>query len=101
MQADGNVGGEWVGQEASAWSQVQRVGQAHYAPAPEPSPLDALQWLVYIEGGSVVGPVSANQIARAMREGRLPGEASIQAVGEVFWTEILDEPAVIAALKSI
>ncbi len=49
----------------------------------------------------MVGPVSANQVARGMREGRVTSEASIQAVGEVFWTGLLDEPAVIAALKSI
>ena len=49
----------------------------------------------------MVGPVSATQIARGMREGRVTREASIQAVGEVFWTGLLDEPEVIAALKSI
>lgn len=97
MQANGEVKGESVGQDAGAWSQVQRAHHAHV----EPSPLDALQYLVYIEGGSVVGPVSANQVARGMREGRVTSEASIQAVGEVFWTGLLDEPAVIAALKSI
>ncbi len=100
MQANGEVRGESVGQDAGAWSQVQRVGRAHHAHV-EPSPLDALQWLVYVEGGRVVGPVSANQVARGMREGRVTSEASIQAVGEVFWTGLLDEPAVIAALKSI
>jgi hypothetical protein len=100
MQGSGEVGARSLEQEAGAWSQVQRVGQAHYAPA-EPSPLDGLHWLVYVEGGPVVGPVSANQVARGIREGRVPTEASIQAVGEVFWTGLLDEPAIIAALKSI
>jgi len=88
---------------AGAWSQVQRVGQAHVQapPAPRPSPLDVAQWLVYVVGGEVVGPVSAHQIARGIRAGRVPSDASLQAVGEVFWTGVLDEPAVIAALKSI
>lgn len=99
MQAsyDGVSGGA-VEHAAGAWSQVQRVGQPHVV---EPSPLDAAQWLVYVEGGEVVGPVSANQVARGIRAGRVPSDASIQAVGEVFWTGVLDEPAVIAALKSL
>ncbi len=84
---------------AGAWSQVQRVGQAHTAP--EPSPYDIARWLVYVEGGEVVGPVSANQVARGIKAGRVPSDASIQAVGEVFWTGLLDEPVVIAALKSL
>ena len=99
MQDSSYVGGHAVEQGAGDRSLVQRVGQAHTAHA-EPSQLDALQWLVYVEGGSVVGPVSANQVARGIRAGRVPAEASIQAVGEVFWTGVLDEPAVLAALKS-
>ena len=84
--------------EAGAWSQVQRVGQPYVQP--EPSPLDAAQWLVFVEGGGgIVGPVSANQIAHAIRAGNVPTDASIQANGEVFWTGLLDEPAVIAALR--
>ena len=79
---------------AGAWSQVQRV-------APRTSPFDVAQWLVYVEGGSVVGPVSANQVARGIKAGRIPSEASIQAVGEVFWTGLFDEPVVIAALKAL
>ena len=96
---DGNSAGQ-IERSAGAWSQVQRVGQAHYAP-PEPSPLDVAQWLVHVEGGDVVGPVSAHQIARGIRAGQVPSDASIQAAGEVFWTGVLDEPVVIAALKSI
>ena len=87
---------------AGAWSQVQRVGQAYEAPPePTPSPFEVAQWLVYVEGGEVVGPVSANQIARGIRAGRVPSEASVQAVGEVFWTGLLDEPVMIAALKAL
>ena len=98
-----------VDHAAGSWSQVpiaqQQVKVAqhvqHVAQAPVPSPLDAAAWLVYVEGGEVVGPVSANQIARGMRAGRVPTDASIQAQGEVFWTGLLDEPAIIAALKSV
>jgi hypothetical protein len=65
---------------------------------------DALEqsiWLVWVEGGqAVVGPVSASQVARGIKSGRVPADASIQRAGEVFWTGVLDEPAVIAALKS-
>jgi hypothetical protein len=83
-----------------AWSQVQPVAQAHYAPA-DLSPLDVAQWLLHVEGGDVVGPVSALQIARGIRAGRVPSDASIQAVGDVFWTGLFDEPVVVAALKSL
>ena len=102
MQArnDGYSAGQVVDREAGVWSQVQRVGQPYEAP-PEPSPLDVAQWLVHVEGGEVVGPVSANQIARGIRAGRVPSDASIQVVGEVFWTGLLDEPVMIAALKSL
>ncbi|HSO39497.1 MAG TPA: hypothetical protein VLT33_43515 [Labilithrix sp.] len=99
MQESGHVAGAAVEQEAGTWSQVQRVGQVHAAP--EPSPLDAPLWLVHVEGDHVVGPVSATQVAQGIRAGHLPSGASIQAAGEVFWTGVLDEPAVIAALRSI
>ena len=95
----GNTAGAVDGGSPGAWSQVQPVGQAYVAP--EPSPFDASQWLVYVEGGEVVGPVSANQVARAIKAGRIPSDASIQAVGEVFWTGLFDEPVVIAALKAL
>ena len=94
------VAARQVRHEAGPWSEVQRVQHTHYAP-PEPSLLDTVQWLVHIEGREVVGPVSAHQIARGIRDGHVPSDASIQASGEVFWTGLLDEPMVIAALKSI
>jgi hypothetical protein len=59
------------------------------------------KWMVYVEGGEVVGPVSADQIARALKAGMIPMEASVQREGEVFWDGILDQPAIIAALKSL
>jgi hypothetical protein len=90
MQGNGY---ESVEQQAGAWSQVQR--------AAAPAPLDAPGWLVYVEGSPVVGPVSASQVAHGIRSGRVPADASIQAIGEVFWTGVLDEPAVVAALKSV
>ena len=63
--------------------------------------LEHAMWLVWVEGGeAVVGPVSARQIAKGIRAGRLPPDASVQRAGEVFWTGVLDEPAVIAALKA-
>lgn len=95
----GNTAAAAVDPTPGSWSQVQRVGQAYVAP--EPSPFDQAQWLVYVEGGEVVGPVSANQVARGIKAGRIPSDASIQAVGEVFWTGLFDEPVVIAALKSL
>jgi len=73
----------------------------HAPPAPAPGPLEVAVWMVYVEGGEVVGPVSAQQIARGLRAGRVPTEASIQRNGEVFWVGLLDEPLIIAALKTL
>jgi hypothetical protein len=63
-------------------------------------PLDEQSWLVWIEGGDLVGPVSARQIARGIRAGKVPTEASIKRSDAVWWSGVLDEPVVIAALKS-
>ena len=43
--------------------------------------------------------LSADQIARGMRARKVPSDASVQRVGELFSTDVLDEPDVIAALK--
>src|SRR5687767_12207381 len=59
------------------------------------------KWMIYVEGGEVVGPVSADQIARGIKAGVIPMEASVQQAGEVFWDGVLDQPAIIAALKSL
>jgi hypothetical protein len=56
---------------------------------------------VWVEGGDIVGPVSADQLARGLRAGRVPSDASVQRAGDVWWWGVLDEPDVIAALKSL
>lgn len=66
-----------------------------------PAHLEHAIWLVWVEGGEAVGPVSAHQLARGIRAGQVPADASVQRAGEVFWSGILDEPVVIAALKSL
>ena len=74
------------------------------APPPPPARPPGLltpQFLVWVEGGEPVGPVSANQIARGIRAGKVPVDASIQRVGDLFATDLLDEPAIIAALKEL
>jgi hypothetical protein len=64
--------------------------------------LNARNLWVWVEGtGDPVGPVSADQIARGIRAGRVPTDASVQRDGDVFWSGVLDEPVVIAALKSL
>ena len=55
--------------------------------------------MVWFDGGDAVGPVSADQIARGIRAGKVPTDASIQRVGDLFAFDVLDEPDVIAALK--
>lgn len=67
-----------------------------------PSHLEQAIWLVYVDGGeNVIGPVSARQLARGIRAGRVPADASVQRSGEVFWSGILDEADIIAALKTL
>jgi hypothetical protein len=59
-------------------------------------------WFVYVEGaGAPVGPLSAAQLAHGLREGTVPRSASVQRGGAVWWSGILDEPDVIAALKAL
>jgi hypothetical protein len=101
-----------------ASERAYRVAESGYAPAASPPSgyapvhsappvaLDARlhqpEWLVHLEGSTaVVGPVSASQIARGIRAGRVPAEASVQRAGEVFWSGVLDEADIIAALKSL
>ena len=66
-----------------------------------PAHLEQPIWLVYVEGGETVGPVSARQLARGIRAGRVPTDASVQRSGDVFWSGILDEADIIAALKTL
>lgn len=65
------------------------------------SELEQKAWMVHVEGGDPVGPVSLEQIARGIRAGKVPAEASVQRVGEVFWRGVLDEPWVIHALETV
>jgi hypothetical protein len=56
------------------------------------------EFMVSFDGGDAVGPVSADQIARGIRAGKVPTEASLQRLGDLFAFNVLDEPDVIAAL---
>ena len=71
------------------------------ATAPVAPHLAAPVWHVWIEGGEPVGPVSADQIARGMRAGKVPSDASVRHETDTFWTDLLDIADVIAALKSV
>lgn len=73
-------------------------------PPPPPSVLANLasnEYLVWIDGGDPIGPVSANQIARGIRAGKVPADANLQRVGDLFAAGVLDEPDVILALKQL
>jgi hypothetical protein len=71
-------------------------------PPPPPRPgLLSPRYLVWVEGGEPVGPVSADQIARGIRAGKVPPDASVQRVGELFASDVLDDADVIAALKHL
>ena len=70
------------------------------APPPNmPAALLTREFMVWVAGKNPVGPVSADQIARGIRAGRLPPDASVQRQGALFATDALDEADVIAALK--
>lgn len=76
------------------------------SPESEPPPPSTLspglairKYMVWVEGSDSVGPVSADQIARGIRAGKVPTHASIQRVGDLFASDVLDEPDVVAALK--
>lgn len=59
-------------------------------------------WMVWVEGAEhVVGPVTAHQLARGLRAGKVPMDASVQRQGDVWWRDILEEPEVIEALTSL
>jgi len=68
---------------------------------PPPESLRTPCFLVWVEGSDPVGPVSALQIARGMRAGKVPADASIQRIDDFFSRDLLDEPDVIAALKAL
>jgi hypothetical protein len=58
-------------------------------------------FFIHVAGSDPVGPVSANQVARGIKAGKIPAEASIQWQGDLWWKGVYDEPAIIAALKTI
>lgn len=81
---------------------LKAVSEESAPPPPPPRPdLLAPKFLVWVEGSDPVGPVSANQIARGIRAGKVPADASVQAHGELFARDVLDDPDVIAALKEL
>jgi hypothetical protein len=63
--------------------------------------IEAAQYMVWLPGNDPVGPVTADQIARGIRAGKVPPDASVQRVGDLFSTDALDEPEIIAALKAL
>jgi hypothetical protein len=63
--------------------------------------LSLAQYLVWTGDSDPVGPVSADQVARGIRAGKVPSDASIQRVGDLFASDVLDEPDVILALKQL
>ncbi len=76
---------------------------AESAPPPPPPSLaiSTRQFMVWVEGAEPVGPVSADQIARGIRAGKVPPDAALQRVDDLFACDVLDEPDVIAALKAL
>ena len=73
-------------------------------PPPPPSVVERLstaEYLVWLDGGDPVGPVSADQIARGIRAGKVPADANVQRVGDLCSAAALDEPEIILALKQL
>lgn len=72
-------------------------------PPPPPSnpALQVKEFFVWVEGVDPIGPVSANQIARGIRAGKVPVDASVQRRGDLFARDVLDDADVIAALKEL
>jgi hypothetical protein len=65
-------------------------------------PQEIANWFVWAPGAeNVVGPVTAAQLARGLRAVKVPMDASVQRAGDVWWSDILEQPEVIEALKSI
>ena len=68
------------------------------------APADALtvvEWYVSVDGSEAVGPVSADQIARGIRAGKVPQDAQVVRFGSEDWEDILASGAVVAALKAL
>ena len=58
-------------------------------------------WLVCLPGEEPIGPVSADQLARGVRAGKVPSDARVKHVGDTFWSDLLDLPDFILALKAV
>ncbi len=73
------------------------------APPPSlpPPAIAAHVFMVWVANRPPVGPVSADQIARGIRAGKVPREASVQRVGAPSASNVLDEPDVVAALARL
>lgn len=69
--------------------------------APPPASASAPRFFVWVGDGEPVGPVSAMQLARGLRAGKVPADASVQRVDDIFASDLLDDPEIIAALKAI
>jgi hypothetical protein len=83
------------------YSDAQHEEVQYEIPIEEVPAVRQAVWMVWVEGGETVGPVSAHQLARGIRAGRVPPDASVQRQGDVFWSGILDEPMIIEALKEV
>jgi hypothetical protein len=75
-----------------------------FAPNPFVTIDDALvlrEWYVRVDGGGTVGPVSADQIARGIKLGRVPSDAEVARFDQTDWANVLDSTAIVAALRSL
>ena len=68
------------------------------------APADALtvaEWYVCVDDAEPVGPVSADQIARGIRAGKIPQDAQVVRIGSTEWEDVFTSGAVVAALKAL
>jgi hypothetical protein len=75
-----------------------------FAPNPFVANDDALvlrEWYVRVDAGETVGPVSADQIARGIKLGRVPTDAMLARFDQTDWANVLDSSAIVAALRSL
>lgn len=60
-----------------------------------------LGWYVSSDGSEPVGPVSQDLLVRGIREGRVPLDSRICAVGSAEWRQLVDVPAFAAAIRDV
>jgi len=75
-----------------------------FAPNPFMPTEDALtlrEWYVRVDDGDAVGPVSADQIARGIKLGRVPTDAMMARFDRSDWANVLDSVAVLTALRAL